>query len=108
MGDHDRLLQAVSNLVENALRVTPRGGRVEILAGPGRLEVRDTGPGLSAEDRARAFERLHLHRRYAERAGGSGLGLAIVAELVAAMGGRARAGPAPGGGTAFVLELRRP
>jgi hypothetical protein len=49
MGDPDRLLQALSNLVDNALRITPRGGDVTIRARPGELTVLDTGPGLSPE-----------------------------------------------------------
>ena len=50
VGDPDRILQALSNLVENALRSTPAGGTVRILAGPGRLDVVDDGPGLAEAD----------------------------------------------------------
>ena len=106
LGDRDRLVQALSNLVDNGVRVTPRGGRVDIEAGPGRLTVRDTGPGLPEEDLARAFERFHLHARHrAEGSGGSGLGLTIVKELTEAMGGRAGVRSRPGEGTEFVLDL---
>ncbi len=107
-GDAARLLQAASNLVENALRVTAPGGRVTVTAHGPELAVIDTGPGLDAESRARAFERFHLHRRGpAARAGTSGLGLALVAELTAAMGGTAAAEPGlDGTGTRFVLRLR--
>ena len=88
VADADRLLQAVSNLVENALRSTPRGGTVRIVARPGRVEVVDDGPGVAAADLGRAFERFYLYDRYAgERRVGTGLGLAIVRELVEAMGG---------------------
>ena len=52
LGDADRLLQVASNLVENALRLTPPGGRVRVLAKPGVLAVEDTGPGLQPEDLA--------------------------------------------------------
>lgn len=106
LGDRDRLVQAVSNLVDNAIRVTPPGGSVEITAEPGRLSVRDTGPGLADKDILRAFERFHLHRRHhvpGDR--GSGLGLAIVKELVEAMGGRVEARSAAGTGAEFALHL---
>ncbi len=65
LADPDRLLQAVSNLVENALRSTPRGETVRVLAGPGRIEVVDDGPGLPDEDLPRAFERFYLYERSA-------------------------------------------
>jgi signal transduction histidine kinase len=105
-GDEDRILQAVSNLIENALRLTPAGGTVEVRAEPGRLTVRDTGPGLEAQDIPRAFERFYLHGRYrSERPVGSGLGLAIVRELAVAMGGSVEAASPPAGGAEFVIRL---
>ncbi len=109
MGDHGRLLQAVSNLVENALRLTPADGEIVVAAAPGRLSVADTGPGLAGEDLPRAFERFYLHRRYgSERSVGSGLGLAIVRELVVAMGGSVEAAARPEGGALFTLHLPEP
>jgi two-component system sensor histidine kinase BaeS len=106
IGDADRLLQAVSNLVENALRLTPAGGNVVISVSPGVVAVRDTGPGLAEEDLPRAFDGFYLHNRYrSERAVGSGLGLAIVRDLVDAMGGSVSAGNAAGGGAEFVVRL---
>lgn len=105
-GDAERLLQAVSNLVENALRVTPAGGRVDVRARAGELVVADTGPGLAPEDLPRAFERFRLHDRYGrDRRDGSGLGLAIVRELVTAMGGTVAVDSAPGRGAAFTVRL---
>jgi signal transduction histidine kinase len=105
-GDEDRILQAVSNLIENALRLTPTEGTVEVRAGPGAITVRDTGPGLQAQDIPRAFERFYLHGRYrSERPVGSGLGLAIVRELVTAMGGSVEASSPPGGGAQFTIRL---
>jgi two-component system sensor histidine kinase BaeS len=105
-GDFDRTLQAASNLVENALRVLPPGGRVRVEALPGRLTVGDDGPGIAPTDLSRAFERFFLHDRYrSDRPVGSGLGLALVSELAQAMGGRATVTSAPGAGTAFMLEL---
>jgi len=105
-GDEDRILQAVSNLVENALRLTPTGGWVVLSAQPGEITVRDSGPGLEAEDIPRAFERFYLHGRYrSERPVGSGLGLAIVRELVSAMGGSVEAAIPPAGGAQFTIRL---
>ena len=104
--DAERLLQVVSNLVENALRSTPAGGRVTIALGPGYLIVRDTGLGLDPEDLPRAFDRFFLHSKYgSDREVGSGLGLAIVKELVEAMGGQVEVTSEPGRGTTFTVRL---
>jgi two-component system OmpR family sensor kinase len=109
VGDADRVLQVVSNLVENALRLTPAGGEVRVVSGPGLLRVEDTGPGLEAEDRAHAFERFYLHERYGrERPVGTGLGLAIVKELTEAMGGSVDVASEPGRLTAFTIRLAVP
>ena len=106
VGDEDRLLQATSNLIENALRLTPAGGSVSVRSEAGALRVRDTGPGLAPEDLPRAFERFYLYERYrSERAVGTGLGLAIVKELTAAQGGEVTAAEAPGGGAQFTIRI---
>jgi two-component system, OmpR family, sensor kinase len=106
LGDHDRILQAVSNLIENALRMTPAGGSVAVHAGGGAIAVRDSGPGLDPEDIPHAFERFYLYGRYrSERPVGSGLGLAIVQELVSAMGGSVEAATRAGGGAEFTIRL---
>jgi signal transduction histidine kinase len=106
--DPDRLLQAVSNLVENALRCTPPGGNVTIAAAPGELTVRDTGPGLAPDEIPRAFDRFFLYRRYdGNRPVGTGLGLAIVRELAVAMGGDVRVDSSPTG-TEFIISLPQP
>ncbi len=109
VADADRALQVVSNLVENALRLTPRGGEVRVVTSPGRLRIEDTGPGLEQEERERAFERFFLHERYGrERPVGTGLGLAIVKELTEAMGGRVEVVSEPGRLTAFTVRLPVP
>jgi len=109
IGDADRMLQVVSNLVENALRLTPPGGEVRIVTEPGLLRVEDTGPGLVDEDRARAFERFYLHSRYGrERPVGTGLGLAIVKELTRAMNGDVDVSSEPGLLTVFTVRLAVP
>ena len=107
VGDHDRLVQVVSNLVENALRSTPAGGTVRVSAGAGALVVADEGPGIHADELPRAFERFYLFDRYrSRREVGTGLGLAIVKELTEAMGGSVDVQSEPGAGTAFTVRLR--
>jgi two-component system sensor histidine kinase BaeS len=109
IADADRVLQIVSNLVENALRLTPPGGEVRVVAAPGVLRVEDTGPGLVEADTERAFERFYLHERYGlERQVGTGLGLAIVKELTLAMGGSVDVESSPGRLTVFTVRLRVP
>ncbi len=104
-GDSDRLLQALSNLVENALRVSPAGATVRIVARPGLLAVEDEGPGLQPDEIPRAFERFFLYSRYAgSRPVGTGLGLAIVDELARAMGGVVDVRSRPGS-TRFSIRL---
>jgi two-component system sensor histidine kinase BaeS len=104
-GDADRVLQALSNLVENALRISPSGGTVRIVARPGLLAVDDEGPGLRPEEIPRAFERFFLYSRYAgSRPVGTGLGLAIVDELARAMGGFVDVRSRPGS-TRFSIRL---
>ncbi|HEU5143280.1 MAG TPA: HAMP domain-containing sensor histidine kinase [Solirubrobacterales bacterium] len=106
VGDADRLLQVLSNLIENALRCTPAGGTVTVTANPGTLAVSDTGPGLEPDDLPRAFERFYLHSRYDRNPRlGTGLGLAIVKELTEAMGGSVTLASRPGEGTRFTVTL---
>ncbi|MGD0167915.1 MAG: HAMP domain-containing sensor histidine kinase [Gaiellaceae bacterium] len=106
LGDYDRVLQVASNLIENAIRITPPGGSVRISVAPGTLSVEDTGPGLAPEEVAHAFERFYLYSRYGrDRAVGTGLGLAIVKELVDGMGGTVSVASKPGAGTSFSVRL---
>jgi two-component system, OmpR family, sensor kinase len=109
LGDADRTLQVVSNLVENALRLTPPDGTVRVLAARGALAVEDTGPGLKADELPHAFERFYLYSRYGgERPVGSGLGLAIVKELAEGMGGSVAVSSEPGGVTRFAVRIPAP
>jgi len=106
LGDHDRALQVASNLIENALRVTPAGGSVRVAATKGALEVKDTGPGLAPDELPRAFERFFLYSRHrSERSVGTGLGLAIVKELVDGMKGTVTVKSELGNGTSFTVRL---
>jgi len=108
--DPDRIDQVVGNLVENALRYTPEGGRVNLVLsaadGYARIAVTDTGPGIEAADVPHIFERLYVSQRYRPlRREGSGLGLSIVKELVEAMGGRVEVESAPGRGTTVAVLI---
>ncbi len=108
--DPARLRQVVDALVDNALRVCSAGDRVVLGAAPtadgARIAVRDSGPGLTPDDAAVAFEPGVLHDRYADRRpGGHGLGLAIVHRLVTRLGGTIHVDSAPEGGASFVVDL---
>lgn len=107
VADQDRVLQIVSNLVENALRSTPTGGTVRVRAEPGLLVVEDTGVGLAPEDVPHTFERFYLHDKNPDGRAriGSGLGLAIVKELTERMGGTISVESERGRGTTFVVRL---
>jgi signal transduction histidine kinase len=106
VADHDRVLQVVSNLVENAVRCTPAPGTVRVVTAAGLVSVADSGRGLTSDDLSRAFERFYLYSRYGhDRPIGTGLGLSIVKELTEAMGGSVRVTSAVGVGTAFFVEL---
>jgi two-component system OmpR family sensor kinase len=109
-GDEARLRQVLGNLVSNALHHTPPDALVTISVGTrdgeAILEVADTGPGLSDEQKARVFERFYRADTARTRStGGSGLGLSIVAALVAAHSGRVTVADTPGGGATFTVHL---
>jgi len=107
-GDPERLRQVVVNLMSNALRHTPAGGRIQVrtkLEGhDALLEVLDTGAGIAPADLPHVFERFYRGAG-AEGGSGSGIGLAVAAELVQAHGGAIGARNRPDGGAAFTLRL---
>lgn len=107
-GDVGRLEQAISNLVANALRFSPAGGLVRVVAtaqdGTLTIAVSDTGPGLSAEQRARVFERFYK-ADVSRSAQGTGLGLSIVKAIVEAHGGNVSVESNEGQGSTFALHL---
>lgn len=134
MGDGDRLAQVFTNLLDNAVRHTPAGGRVTIssqvvkgLPRPRRVRaglvqadtttalsergdfvevgIADTGPGIPAEDLGRLFERFYQVDKSRKRGQGTGLGLAITKEIVEAHGGAVRAESVEGVGTKFTVVL---
>ena len=102
--DGDRVLQIISNLLSNAFRWTPEGGRVELSLDEenGRVSVvvADTGPGITAEERERIFRPF-----WSRDGGGTGLGLAIARELAVALGGSVDVRSEPGLGSRFELVL---
>jgi two-component system, OmpR family, sensor kinase len=108
--DAARLRQVIDGLIENALRVSPGGSRVELTARREAstvvVEVSDGGPGLTAEDAAQAFDRGVLRERYRDaRPVGTGLGLSIAARLVERMGGTISAHGGASGGAVFRVTL---
>jgi signal transduction histidine kinase len=112
-GDGDRLRQALLNLLDNALKFTPPGGRVSIAVKAGEwrgggailASVEDEGPGIPASLGERAWERDVSAPAGDQGSGGAGLGLAIVREIARAHGGDAWAEGVEPHGTRFVLAL---
>jgi signal transduction histidine kinase len=104
LSDGDRVLQIISNLLSNAFRWTPDGGRVELeLAsenGSVSVAVDDTGPGITPHERERIFRPF-----WSNDTSGTGLGLAIARELASALGGRIDLESEPGKGSRFELVL---
>ena len=110
--DPMRARQILDNLAENALRVSPAGSVIVLATRSDTdgaiLEVRDSGPGLTDDDVAVAFEPGVLHERYrGVRPVGTGLGLALVGKLAGGLGGSAQAGAAAEGGARFTVHLPR-
>lgn len=104
LGAPDSLTRAVTNLVDNAAKWSPPGGRVEITLRDRTLQVRDHGPGIDDADLPLVFERFYRSAAARDRRG-SGLGLAIVAQVVSAHGGDVRAERAAGGGALLTAHF---
>jgi two-component system sensor histidine kinase ResE len=134
IGDGDRLAQVFTNLLDNAVRHTPSGGRITIAGNLARdvlhprrmraglvqpdattilsergdfveVSIADTGPGIPPDDLARIFERFYQIDKSRKRSRGTGLGLAIAKEIIEAHGGYLRAESVEGIGTKFVVLL---
>jgi signal transduction histidine kinase len=106
--DRDRLRQAIANLVDNAIKYTPRGGRVEVHAGRAgdavEIRVSDTGPGIPEHDLPRIFDRLYRGDQ-SRTTRGLGLGLSLVRAYVEAQGGTVTVQSRPGAGSTFTIRL---
>jgi len=114
MGNDDQIRRVFYNLVENAIKYTPSGGRVEMLLRPGpkgdtvRLLIRDSGPGIPPDHLAHVFERFYRAETAQPRPGvvrGSGLGLAIAKSIVESHGGEIGVSSQVGNGTTFWADL---
>lgn len=111
-GDYDRLNQVLSNLVSNALRHTPTGGRItvetESIQGQERsvrIKVKDSGVGIASEDLPFIFDRFWRGDKSRTDRTNSGLGLAIAKQLILAHGGEIKVESEPGRGTTFIIEI---
>jgi signal transduction histidine kinase len=110
LADRERVHQVLFNLLDNAVRFTPSGGRVTVTAsrhdGSVDVEVSDTGPGIAPEHLPRLFERFYrVDEARSRDDGGTGIGLAIARSVVEAHGGRIWAESRPGQGATFTFEL---
>lgn len=110
LADDEGVRTILSNLIDNALKYTPSGGRVTI-RGTGAdemvvLEIADTGIGIASQDQARIFERFYrVDKARSRELGGTGLGLSIVKHLVQSFGGTVSVTSQPGQGSTFRIEL---
>ncbi len=110
MGDPDKVGQVLTNLVENAVKYSPGGGRIEVVlehAGDRvAFEVRDQGLGIPLDEQERIFKKFYrLDPNLTRGIGGTGLGLYICHELVRRMGGEIHVNSAPGRGSTFSFDL---
>jgi len=110
-GDQASLRQALTNLLDNAIRYTPAHGRIRLTVGRGpggepTLEVEDDGPGIAPEDRERIFDRFYRAKNgHGGNASGTGLGLAIARSAVEANGGRLEYESVASGGSKFRITF---
>ena len=110
LGERVRLAQLLDNLISNGVKFTPAGGHVRVTLGAEegmiRVEVSDTGIGISETERERLFERFFRSQSALERQiQGTGLGLYISKAIVEAHGGRIGVSSEEGEGTTFVVEI---
>lgn len=109
--DPDKLQQILLNLLTNAIKFTPAGGRIDMQCESGSerilVHVRDTGPGIAQEEIERIFSPfVQLEERSAGKSKGVGLGLAISRDLARAMGGDVTVSSTPGSGATFTIALQ--
>lgn len=109
-GDEEILRQVLINLIDNAVKYTPAGGKIQVSMGPdpehGWIRVEDNGIGIPPELHDRVFERFYrVDKARSRQLGGTGLGLSIVKHSTLAMKGRIFLDSAPGKGSAFTIML---
>jgi signal transduction histidine kinase len=110
LGDEDRLVTIVTNLLENAIKYSPKGGAIRCTVGTdegtGTVRVIDQGVGISADDLPRLFNRFErIHNRETSHVGGTGLGLYLSRELARQHGGDLLVESRPGKGSTFTLRV---
>jgi signal transduction histidine kinase len=107
--DPDRIAQALGNLLSNAIRYTPAGGKVTVSASREEqsltISVQDTGPGIAPEEQARIFQPLYRGKTAKRFSEGMGLGLPIARDLVQAHNGTLTVQSTPGQGSQFIISL---
>jgi two-component system phosphate regulon sensor histidine kinase PhoR len=108
--DEESFRQIVDNLLDNACKYTPAGGRIQVRVAQSNghvgIEVQDTGIGIEPRDQDRVFERFYrVDKARSRELGGTGLGLSIVKHLALALGGRVSLESTPGKGSTFRVEL---
>jgi len=110
MGDAAAIRQLMSNLLDNAVKYTPEGGRIDVRllidGDKTAIEVQDTGIGINPKDQARIFERFYrVDKARSRELGGTGLGLSIVRHIAITHGGGVTVQSKPGGGSTFRVTL---
>jgi signal transduction histidine kinase len=109
-GDRKRLQQALANLVDNAIKYTPAGGRVTVeameVSGQSVIKVKDSGPGIPPEEIDRIWDRLYRGDQSRSQRG-LGLGLSLVKAIIAAHHGRVEVASQPSAGSIFTVYLPR-
>jgi signal transduction histidine kinase len=107
--DDDRVAQAIGNLCSNAVKFTPKGGKVTISAGVEQdhlwIEVSDTGPGISLHDQEMIFQPFYRGNQKRRILQGMGLGLTIARDIINAHGGQIQVESEPGSGAKFKIQL---
>jgi two-component system sensor histidine kinase BaeS len=107
--DPDRMAQALGNILSNAIKFTPPGGKVSIAteysAGRVSMQVTDSGPGIPPEEKDQIFQPFYRGRQGKRIVEGMGLGLSIAQDILVAHGGDIKVNSTPGAGSTFTLEI---
>jgi two-component system, OmpR family, sensor histidine kinase MprB len=104
VGEPDSLERAITNLLDNAVKFSPPGGRIKVRLVGDRLRISDEGPGITDADLPHVFDRFYRSDQ-ARNTPGSGLGLSIVAQTIKSHGGWVKAGHSAAGGAEFTVRL---